>query len=94
MVARYGGEELVVLSAGTADQARNTAERLRLAVAGAATPVPVTASLGAVCFPAEESTATALIDAADRRLYVAKRTGRNRAVTSADEALAMPGTSG
>jgi diguanylate cyclase (GGDEF)-like protein len=83
LVARYGGEELVILTIGGPYEAELMAERLRTAVAYADTPVSVTASLGAACHPAEESTAEGLIELADQRLYVAKRTGRDRAVTSA-----------
>jgi two-component system, cell cycle response regulator len=88
VVARYGGEELVVLAAGGGYEAALTAERLRRAVAEAETPVPVTASLGAATYPHEATTAEGLVERADQRLYVAKRSGRNRAVTSADEAFA------
>jgi two-component system cell cycle response regulator len=88
VVARYGGEEFVVLTSGATLEATMTGERLRAAVSRAATPVPVTASIGAACYPAEEATAAALIETADQRLYTAKRTGRNRAVTSAAEVLA------
>jgi diguanylate cyclase (GGDEF)-like protein len=94
VVARYGGEELVVLADGDADETKDTAERLRAAVAAAATPVPVTASIGAAWGPADGRTPEALLDAADRRLYIAKRTGRNRSVTAADEALTESGRLG
>jgi two-component system cell cycle response regulator len=89
VVARYGGEEIVVLAAGGPLEAATLAERLRQAVMAADTPVPITASLGAASWPAEAATATALVETADQRLYVAKRSGRNRAVTSADEALSV-----
>ncbi len=85
VVARYGGEELVVLADGDAAETKETAERLRAAVAAAATPVPVTASIGAACGPADGRTPESLLETADRRLYVAKRTGRDRSVTAADD---------
>ena len=87
VVARYGGEEFVVLSYGGPHEVGLMAERLRRAMIAADTPVPVTASLGAASWPEEATTGEALIQAADRRLYVAKRSGRNRAVTTEDALL-------
>jgi diguanylate cyclase (GGDEF)-like protein len=86
VVARYGGEELVVIAAIDPIETAAYAERLRFAIATANTPVPITASLGAAWFPVDESEPAGLLDAADRRLYIAKRTGRNRAIASAADA--------
>ncbi|KAF0241434.1 MAG: FHA domain-containing [Planctomycetota bacterium] len=82
--ARYGGEEFVlVLPEATLEQAREMAERLR-ALASAkpvsvnAAQIPVTVSLGLAFTQGEEVTAEELIARADKKLYDAKTTGRNK----------------
>jgi diguanylate cyclase (GGDEF)-like protein len=84
---RLGGEEFAVLLPDT-DLAGATqlAERLRLAlesaaIGGAATPIRLTASFGVSAFPAAAAADDLLTDA-DRRLYDAKRSGKNRVVAS------------
>jgi diguanylate cyclase (GGDEF)-like protein len=77
---RYGGEEFVVLLPQCdAAGARDTAERLREAIASS--PVPkvgqVTASLGYVTYPGTARTKEELIETADRGMYLAKASGRN-----------------
>ncbi|MCA9624005.1 MAG: GGDEF domain-containing protein, partial [Myxococcales bacterium] len=82
VVARYGGEEFgVICRDTTAIQAEVLAERLRALVA--ATPfvhdgqtLPVTVSIGIAEGSSHES-AGALVEAADRALYLAKEAGRN-----------------
>jgi diguanylate cyclase (GGDEF)-like protein len=87
LVARYGGEEFVLaLPAAAADQATERAERIRTTLASRPIPAPsgelnVTASLGlAYARPGRLGSPNALITAADRCLYQAKRTGRDRLV--------------
>lgn len=85
LVARYGGEEFLFcfIGAREADAAR-VCEELRLAVEledwnRVATGLRVTMSVGiAAC--EDESEAQALLDRVDKRLYEAKRLGRNRVV--------------
>lgn len=89
LVARYGGEELVLLLPGRAlAAARRVAERLRRHVARTAIAHPasavadhVTVSIG-VCAsrPRHRAAPVALIEVADRALYAAKAAGRNRVV--------------
>ena len=82
--ARYGGEEFVSYLAETGtDGARMAAERIRKAVE--AYPfvlddqtVSVTISLGIATAPDDGTTVKALVGAADKALYRAKETGRNR----------------
>ena len=89
VVARYGGEEFAILFVDTPkSEGKRLAERLLSAVRGLAIPVGenavgVTVSVGLAELMADES-ALALVERADRALYAAKQTGRNRLV-EADE---------
>ena len=79
---RYGGEEFAVLLRETdLEAALDVAERLRTAVAAVKVPgrpVRVTASLGVATVEQGMSDPAALVAAADRALYRAKRGGRDR----------------
>ncbi len=84
-IGRYGGEEFgVVLPACPAQDAVAFAERLRVALATSTLAIPggegiqVRASFGVAAYPESGTTATELTMAADRALYRAKSTGRNR----------------
>lgn len=87
LVARYGGEEFVLVLPGTsaagaaivAERVRATVQDLALPHAGSSAASVVTVSVGvASCIPDESLSADALVAAADRALYCAKRAGRNR----------------
>lgn len=79
-VGRHGGEEfLVVLPATDLAGGLAVAERLRGEVAARAWPArEVTISLGVATQNGPDCDATALVVAADKALYRAKRSGRNR----------------
>jgi diguanylate cyclase (GGDEF)-like protein len=82
-IARYGGEEFAAVLPGCSSAlAVQVAERLRRAVEEAPTEVPVTASAGVATFPYDGVDVAGLLDAADRALYAAKRSGRNRVLSA------------
>lgn len=84
VVARMGGEEFFVLLPDTdVATAAGVAERLRASVATAALPVAVTVSVGVSVLPDLATSASQLVDSADRALYAAKRAGRDRVVVAA-----------
>jgi len=98
-VARYGGEELALLLPGLeAEHAAAFAELLRarveeLGIAHATSPVApvVTISAGVASrIPRKSATSHALVQAADRALYAAKRGGRNRVATPPEPLSAAP----
>jgi diguanylate cyclase (GGDEF)-like protein len=89
VVARSGGEEFVVLLRATdVDACCVAAERMRHAVAAAPVrlqtfEVPITVSAGCASMMQSHATsARALLEAADARLYAAKKAGRNRVMSS------------
>jgi diguanylate cyclase (GGDEF)-like protein len=91
IVARYGGEEFTVVLPNCSEQgALEIAERCRAAVQGmgrahtgstAAQTVTVSAGVSTI-LPAPEKSLRGLLDAADQRLYEAKKSGRNRVTAS------------
>jgi diguanylate cyclase (GGDEF)-like protein len=89
VLARFGGEEFAVILRGTSRLGAGlVAERLRALVAALPAivdgkPIPVTVSAGCASLECCKSRSPhELVAAADRRLYVAKRQGRNRVVAA------------
>jgi two-component system cell cycle response regulator len=84
--ARYGGEEFVVVCRGIEiENAVRVGERLRRLIENAVIEyqglrIPVTISVGVAAYSDGADPATDLVAAADKALYEAKRTGRNRVV--------------
>lgn len=87
MLYRYGGEEFVIIMPQTSlEQAELAAERIRSAVEGASfvhegRQIPVTISLGLAGYQRKEGH-DSILGRADKALYEAKGTGRNKIVTS------------
>ncbi len=83
-VARWGGEEFVVLLPNCdAEEAAGVAEKLRAIVAALELPRSMTLSAGVAVFPTHADDELRLIDAADQALMRAKRAGRDRVETAA-----------
>ena len=82
VVCRYGGEEFTVLFPNTTiDEAEIHAEKCRLAIQHLKfEKLSVTASLGVSALCQKPENPQALLDQADKCLYVAKRNGRNQVV--------------
>ncbi|MEZ5065319.1 MAG: sensor domain-containing diguanylate cyclase [bacterium] len=84
VLAKYGGDEFVIiLPQTTREGAVILAERIRAAVEATAFPgeddtIRITTSMGIAQFPEDGEVTRDLLESADRTLYEAKRTGRNR----------------
>lgn len=88
VAARIGGEEFVLLLQNTcAADAREVAERIRVTLSGfdqesshGQLPEPITISMGVYTATMSDDSAEACVGWADRAMYQAKETGRNRVV--------------
>ena len=86
--ARYGGEELAAILPGTdlegafnrAERVRELIEQLRIPRLDSRGTLSVTASCGVASARATDADARAIVQAADRALYEAKRSGKNKSV--------------
>jgi len=89
IACRYGGEELTVILPKTslqttikrAEQIRQGIKQLKLYYQGKLLKT-ITASLGVASFPEHGITTDVLLKAADQALYLAKKQGRDRVVSS------------
>ena len=87
VVARYGGDEFVILMAETdAEQGLQLAQKLRSCILAdrLLQEKNCTASIGLATFPLHGSTPQELIQSADAAMYVAKHQGGN-AISAADD---------
>jgi diguanylate cyclase (GGDEF)-like protein len=86
VLARYGGDEFIVLLPETPSKgALEVAERIRDAVAGTpleldGTRIAITVSIGVASYPQDGGRLDAVVARADRAMYQAKQSGRNRVV--------------
>ncbi len=83
LVGRYGGEEFcVVLPTLALDKAVKIAERIRQTIEkSSCSGVKITVSLGVAAIESNANTPDEMINQADKALYAAKKSGRNRVVT-------------
>ena len=87
---RYGGDEFaIILPQVDMEGAHHVAERMRQSIAHGmqSESTGVTSSIGLAMCPADGADPSDLIAAADRALYCAKRSGRNRVCLPNDEAF-------
>lgn len=86
IVARYGGEEFVIVLPRTelrgaykvAEKIRKKVEEMSLVAISSENPPSITCSLGISCYPLHGNNIDKLIQSADKALYEAKNSGRNR----------------
>ncbi|MEK7270989.1 MAG: GGDEF domain-containing protein [Planctomycetota bacterium] len=99
LAGRYGGDEIVMAFPRTAGPAARVVcervrERLRaLRIGGVPESERVALSFGLATYPEEGDSPRGLIEAADRRLYEAKRAGRNRVIGGEAPAGGLAGPS-
>ena len=90
IAARIGGEEFVLMLTNTSSAAAyQVAERIRLKLSsfdktssGGQLPEPITISMGVFTATSVETTAEECVEKADKAMYEAKETGRNRVIVS------------
>lgn len=97
VVARYGGEEFALILPGVrSGRAHDLLERFRRTIAatpihlpGQRRPVSLTVSIGVASWPEDGESPADVLACADRRLYEAKESGRDR-VVGPPRAMARP----
>ena len=97
-LARVGGEEFAIIMVETeAKAAEETIRRLLVLLSESPCTLPdsnqsitVTISAGIAMMPEDADNTKALFEAADKALYTAKRTGRNRVIMAAAKETVKP----
>ncbi|MEN3046815.1 MAG: diguanylate cyclase [Candidatus Hydrothermales bacterium] len=91
--ARYGGEEFALIIEGSKEYARYKGEEIRKRIekeefyTDEGERVYITVSMGIASFPLDTKERGSLIEKADRALYIAKRSGRNRVISWGQEEI-------
>lgn len=93
VVSRYGGEEFIVVLPRTnhrgayrvAEKLRKKVEEMSLTAISNENPPKITCSLGISVYPLHGNNIDMLIHSADKALYKAKNSGRNRTCISGDD---------
>jgi diguanylate cyclase (GGDEF)-like protein/PAS domain S-box-containing protein len=95
VVGRLGGEEFgIILPETDAEQALQVADRVRQAVAIASVALPkggsvsITTSIGVATYSEADTDVDAVLNRADRALYQAKRSGRDRVSSEGESSVA------
>jgi diguanylate cyclase (GGDEF)-like protein len=95
VVGRLGGEEFgIILPETDAEQALQVADRVRQAVATASVALPkggsvgITTSIGVATYSDADPDVDAVLNRADRALYRAKRSGRDRVSSEGESSVA------
>ena len=95
VVGRLGGEEFgIILPETDAEQALQVADRVRQAVAIASVALPkggsvgITTSIGVATYSEADPDVDAVLNRADRALYQAKRSGRDRVSSEGESSVA------
>lgn len=93
LLGRYGGDEFaMILLDNSAEGADTLVGRVRRmlgeepSVGPDQQPIPIRMSFGIAVYPADGTTSSALVEAADRALYQSKRLGRDRTIRAGDPA--------
>ena len=92
IVCRYGGEEFCIVLPETDGQGGlHTAERIRRTIASKSiSGIGVTVSLGVSSSDSEPANPSELLNRADKALYAAKKSGRDRVVSYSEEIARLP----
>ncbi|MEN3044395.1 MAG: diguanylate cyclase [Candidatus Hydrothermales bacterium] len=92
---RYGGEEFALIIEGSKEYAKHKGEEIRKRIEKEefytedGERVFVTVSMGIASFPLDTKERGTLIEKADRALYIAKKSGRNRLISWAQEEISF-----
>lgn len=96
LLGRYGGEEYCIILDGISlDEAKGVAERMRAEVtkgdpSAFTSALRVTASFGLACISDDIQSPSDLVNRADKALYIAKESGRNRVAVWGEDVADAP----